>query len=134
MNIAFTPSYREMQRTSPRSIARRAALDVLSLLANATHGNAPLRSPRVQFLYLHHLFPDEVASFRGMMAFLARDHRFISHSEAVGRVKHGPIDAPYIAFSFDDGLKSCLTAAAVLEEFGTTACGQSTIGSGAGES
>jgi hypothetical protein len=27
-----------------------------------------------------------------------------------------------------------LTAAAVLEEFGTTACGQSTIGSGAGES
>jgi peptidoglycan/xylan/chitin deacetylase (PgdA/CDA1 family) len=81
-----------------------------------------LRRPRVQFLYLHHVLDDEVESFRQLLRLLVRDHTLIPYSEAVDRVLHGPIDKPYISFSFDDGLRSCLAAAEVLEEFGASAC------------
>jgi peptidoglycan/xylan/chitin deacetylase (PgdA/CDA1 family) len=57
-----------------------------------------------------------------LLADLARTHRFIGYSEAVERVAGGDIDAPYLAFSFDDGLKNCLRVAALLEEHGARAC------------
>ena len=77
---------------------------------------------RVQFLCLHHVFTDEVEPFRRLLRALAQDHRFIGYAEAVSRVWTGNIDRPYVCLSFDDGLKSCLTAARVMEEFGARAC------------
>ncbi len=52
---------------------------------------------------------------------MSLDHRFVSYSEAVGRVLSGDIDGSYIAVSFDDGLKNCLRAARIMGEFGATA-------------
>jgi peptidoglycan/xylan/chitin deacetylase (PgdA/CDA1 family) len=76
----------------------------------------------VQILYLHHLLEDEERGFRALLEHLARDHVFIPFGEAVDRICLGPIDRPYVAFSFDDGFQSCLRAADLLEEFGAHAC------------
>ena len=38
------------------------------------------------------------------------------------RIWTGDIDKPYIVFSLDDGLKSCLRAARIMGEFGIRAC------------
>ena len=81
-----------------------------------------LDMPRVQFLFIHHLLQDEVDSFRKLLRVLSLRHTFISYSEAVHRINTGNIDKPYICFSSDDGYKSNLRAAAVLAEFGISAC------------
>jgi peptidoglycan/xylan/chitin deacetylase (PgdA/CDA1 family) len=81
-----------------------------------------LAEPRVHFVVLHHVFPDEEPRFRALLADLQRTHRFIGYSEAVQRVASGNVDAPYLAFSFDDGLKNCLHAASVLEDYGARSC------------
>ncbi len=49
-------------------------------------------------------------------------HTFLSYSEAVDQVVSGPVDRPYVAFSFDDGLRSGLEAGRILESFGASAC------------
>ncbi|MDX6503604.1 MAG: hypothetical protein QOE29_729 [Gaiellaceae bacterium] len=106
-----------------RSVARHIALSTLSSLsAEGRHAERWLSRPRVHFVLLHHVFQDEEPGFRALLAELAETHRFIGYSEAVQRVATGGIDAPYLAFSFDDGLKTCLRAAALLEEHGTRAC------------
>jgi peptidoglycan/xylan/chitin deacetylase (PgdA/CDA1 family) len=71
---------------------------------------------------LHHVFPDEEVHFRALLGVLARDHTFISYSEAAERIAQGRIDRPYLAFSMDDGLKSCRRAAAILCEFDVRGC------------
>lgn len=106
-----------------RDSARLAALSSLFLWYKATGRlSAGLSKNRIQFLYLHHVFPDEEESFRGLLKILSRNHKFISYSEAVSRVQNGPADGRYLAFSFDDGLKNCLKAAEILKEFGAAAC------------
>lgn len=106
-----------------RGMLRHAALTTLSGLWQAGGMvDRALRRPRVHFLFLHHVFPDEEVQFRGLLRILARDHTFISYSEAVERTAQGRIDRPYIAFSMDDGLKSCRRAAAILSEFGAHGC------------
>jgi peptidoglycan/xylan/chitin deacetylase (PgdA/CDA1 family) len=77
---------------------------------------------RVQFLFLHHLFDDEIQPFRNFLTLLSKHHFFISYSEAVNRIKAGNIDKPYICFSSDDGYKSNVQLAKVLNEFGIKAC------------
>jgi hypothetical protein len=59
---------------------------------------------------------------RKLLARLARQHSFISYSEAVMRVRNGAIDRAYIAFSSDDGFASDLSLAALLDEFGARGC------------
>ncbi len=81
-----------------------------------------MQKNRVQFLFLHHLFDDEIASFRKLLQTLSKQHTFISYSEAVNRIKAGNIDKPYICFSSDDGYKSNTTLAKVFSEFGISAC------------
>jgi peptidoglycan/xylan/chitin deacetylase (PgdA/CDA1 family) len=77
----------------------------------------------VQILNLHHVFEDEEEAFRHLLEKLIQTgHRFVGYSEAVERIWRGELDAPYITFSFDDGLKSCLRAAAIMEPFGAKAC------------
>ena len=81
-----------------------------------------LERPRVHFLYLHHVFEDEEAGFRRILEEIARGHTIIDYSEAVARVRQGRIDRPYVTFSFDDGLKSCLRAGEILNEYDARAC------------
>jgi len=77
---------------------------------------------RVQGVYLHHLFPEEEVGFRNLLRALSRDHCLISYSEAIGRIKGGEIDRPYVCFSFDDGLKQNLRTGQILNEFGVPGC------------
>lgn len=106
-----------------RPAARHAALTTLAALQRLSGRDEPaLARPRVHFIYLHSVPPHEEAAFRGLLAELARRHRFVSYSEAVRRARFGPIDAPYAALSFDDGFKDGLAAARIMAGFGATAC------------
>jgi peptidoglycan/xylan/chitin deacetylase (PgdA/CDA1 family) len=62
----------------------------------------------------------EEEDFRALIADLARDHELIGYSRAVNLIRHGPIERPTVALSFDDGFASNIRAAAILEEFGAT--------------
>lgn len=106
-----------------RRVARRAALSVLT----TTYGLAKrldedLGRPRVQFFFLHEVREGQEEVLRAILGRLAAQHQFVTYSEAVERVRHGAIDRPYVAFSFDDGLRSSRIALEVLEEFGIRAC------------
>ena len=107
---------------------RHAALNVLSTAHNP---RSSLSTPRVQFIYIHHVFRDEEQGLRSLLLHLSKKHCFISHSEAVKRIKTGNIDQPYLAFSSDDGFHNNLIASRVFAEFDITACfflNPSTIG------
>ncbi|MEO7653206.1 MAG: hypothetical protein ABIZ80_22335, partial [Bryobacteraceae bacterium] len=106
-----------------RAVARRLALDVLARVDGASgRQSEALARHRVHLVYMHALEAREEMPFRVLLSALSKKHRFISHSEAVVRVLSGSIDAPYVSFSFDDGLKSCLRAARILDEFSAPAC------------
>lgn len=81
-----------------------------------------LDRPRVQFLYVHHVFKDEEAKMDRLMAHLARQHTFIPYGEGVDRVLRNEIDKPYICISSDDGFKNNLALAAILERHGAKGC------------
>jgi len=112
---------RDYDPPTVRGVARRCALDLLSSidrLRGRVHER--VRQPRTQILLLHHLFDDEVASFRRLLLALSRDHELIGYDEAVRRIGSRTHPRPAIAVSFDDGRRSCKIAADVLEEFQTT--------------
>jgi peptidoglycan/xylan/chitin deacetylase (PgdA/CDA1 family) len=119
----WTTSYRAIARPTARGIVRGLSLDALSRAGELTgRTERALARPRVHFIYLHHIFDDEVEAFRKLLASLTKTMTPISYSAAIERCLNGPIDKPYVAFSFDDGMKNCVAAARVLEEFGATAC------------
>lgn len=122
MTTRYTETYNETKRpTSVRSVARTVALEGFSLLEKL-RGDW-LARPQVHLVYLHHVFSDEVAGFKDLLTLLQKaGMEFISHGDAVARLASGKIDKPYASFSFDDGLKTCVTAAEILEDFGTTGC------------
>lgn len=105
-----------------RTVARGMALHGISAFYLMTGRMRSLSRNRVQFIYLHHLFPEEEAGFRNLLRALRRHHHLISFSEAVERVKTGTIDKPYLCFSFDDGLRQCRRAGQILSEFGVSGC------------
>jgi peptidoglycan/xylan/chitin deacetylase (PgdA/CDA1 family) len=105
-----------------RAVARHTVLDLLStfMSGKACELNS---SPRVHLLYLHHLFGYELEGFRKLLEWLSgQNYKFISHSEAVERVNRKDFDHIYISFSFDDGLKSCVDASRVMDEYGAKGC------------
>jgi peptidoglycan/xylan/chitin deacetylase (PgdA/CDA1 family) len=111
------------ENTPYRRAARAASLTMLSWAARLTgQMSARLRRPRVQFIYLHHVFADEEQGFYRLLQELAEQVTFISYTQAVDRVLAGAIDKPYAAISFDDGLASCARAARILRELGISAC------------
>lgn len=119
----YATRYEQLHSTDFRGVLRHIALSTLSTSHRITGGMASaLSRDRVQFLYMHHVFEDEEDSFRSLLQALSLEHRFVSYSEAVDRVLSGDIDGPYLAVSFDDGLKNCLSAARIMGEFGITAC------------
>lgn len=113
----------EVAPPTTRRIARHAALDVLAAGARLTarHRHALSRA-RVQHLYFHHVFEDEERGFQALLADLTQDHRFLPYSKSLERIWSGQLDAPYLAVSFDDGLKSCVTAGRILADRGISAC------------
>lgn len=119
----YLTRYAELQEGSFRSRVRHGLLSAVGGAAKTLENwTRILKTPRVQFLYLHYLFGDQRQAFRRLLDTLSREHQFISYTEAVRRVQEGRIDRPYIAFSFDDGLKNCLQAARLLDEYGAKAC------------
>jgi peptidoglycan/xylan/chitin deacetylase (PgdA/CDA1 family) len=124
--MQYTKQYSEFSALQPRSVRsalRYAALSALDLKGRLLSGNdAALRVPRVQMLFLHHIFEDEMEPFDRLLRELAQTHVFVSHSEAVRRILAGEHTEPCISFSSDDGLKNNLHAAEILERYGATAC------------
>jgi peptidoglycan/xylan/chitin deacetylase (PgdA/CDA1 family) len=120
---AYTDVYRGIHPVTPRSIARHAYLSAAALAAAVGGQTArAMRRPRVQFLFLHHVFRDQEDGFRAILRSLARDFTFIGYSDAVDRVLSGQIDRPYATVSFDDGYESCVRAAEIMAEFNAKAC------------
>ncbi|WP_159078011.1 MULTISPECIES: polysaccharide deacetylase family protein [unclassified Dietzia] len=108
-------------RSRTRKLARDAAVSALAR-ANSMRGytDKALTLPVIHFPYLHATPLGEAGKFRDLLQAISKTHHLISYSEAVTKVLEGPIDKPYASFSFDDGFKSNLLAARILEEFGTT--------------
>jgi peptidoglycan/xylan/chitin deacetylase (PgdA/CDA1 family) len=121
--VEYTQCRTQRNSLSIRGLLRHYLLSVLASYYQAV-GRVPqvLRRNRVQFLYLHHINDDEKDAFRNLLRTLAQEHCFISYTAATAMITDGNIDQPYITFSFDDGFKSCLQAAKIMEEFGAKAC------------
>jgi peptidoglycan/xylan/chitin deacetylase (PgdA/CDA1 family) len=80
-------------------------------LDHLLHPHVKKERNSIQFLYGHHLFKDEIENFKVVTAYLAKNFKIISYSEAVNLLKTGDIDDNYICFSFDDGMKNCMRIA-----------------------
>lgn len=120
---SWTTRFSQIHRPTWRGRARHAALSGLALGSKVIgRVDSALKRPRVHFVYLHHIFEDEVDLFRDLVKTLSSFMRPIDYSEGVERILSNRIDRPYLTFSFDDGFKNCLVAAKILEEFGARAC------------
>lgn len=119
----FVSRYSDCQPHGFRKIARHLALSGLAGFYNRTGlALGMLNTNRVQFIHMHFVFHDQIPDFRGMLALLSRHHQFIGYSEAVRRILNDEVDAPYVAVSFDDGIKNCLEIVPLLKEYGIHAC------------
>lgn len=106
---------------SLRAAVRMRALDWLSLVQKKP--NEALKVPRIQFLYIHHIFKDEEKELHELILWLQRtQHRFISYTEAHERILQNNIDQPYVVFSSDDGLRNNITAGKIFSLYGISAC------------
>lgn len=126
----FCDSYGTIRRGhwSLRVPLRKATLDLLATTVRLFDS----QESRIQFLYFHHIFPDEKQSFGRLLKALSEEYAFIPYSEAVAKVANGEIDGKFIAISSDDGFLNNLIAGEVLDEFGIKACfflNPATIGS-----
>lgn len=114
---------RDMNERSLRSVFRSVYIEAHSAKLRVTgEFGRLLASPRVHFVYLHHVFDDEIPNFRRTLEEIARTHQFVSYSKAVELVYSGRIDRPYACISFDDGLKTTKDASRVLDELGISGC------------
>ena len=125
-SLSFATSYaivKQYQRYTIKNKCRDLAINLAAPISQLFGIDKSLtKKKRIQFLFLHHLFDDEIAPFKKLLFELSKQHYFISYSEAVNRIKTGKIDKPYICFSSDDGYKSNTTLAEVLSQFGIKAC------------
>ncbi len=123
--MKFFRHYSEVKKLKPagiRGLARDVALNAFCLMEKWVNRGAELNKPRVQFVYLHHVFEDEEEGFRSLLNILSQQYTFISYSEAISKIIGNKVDKPYLSFSFDDGFKNNLRAAAILETFGVSGC------------
>lgn len=118
----YKSAYGAEAENGARRWIRHATLSSLAGVYRLSGRMAALDRNRIQFIYLHHIFQDEEAAFRRLLQFLSRRHTLIGYSEAVEKLWRGEIDRPYVCVSFDDGLKNCLSAARILDEFGVSGC------------
>lgn len=118
----YKSPYGAEAENSMRRWGRHLALTSLASVYTLSGRMSFLDRNRIQFIYLHHIFQDEEAGFRRVLQYLSRRHTLIGYSEAVERLWSGEIDRPYICISFDDGLKNCMRASRILDEFGVSGC------------
>lgn len=122
----FVENYADLPGTKKfdlRKVARKLALDTFSANPFGRQKmKLSLSRNRIQFLYLHHVFEDEVKSLDILLNELSKVHTFISYDDAVSKILEGNIDKPYVAISFDDGFKNNLKSLSVFENYGTSAC------------
>ncbi len=119
--MKYTTHFSELKKfwgLKPRNEIRTLALDALAIKNQFFFDETLLSIPRIQFLYFHHVFEDEVDTFEQFVAGLAKHHVFISHTEAVEKILNGTIDQAYICWSSDDGFKNNIQAAKILERYG----------------
>lgn len=117
----YLDNYKEIPTTlkhRTRFFLRNKALDILALKNNLTK----LNTPRIQFLYFHHVFKNEELKLELILKELLKSHIFISYSDAIKKLEEGNIDKPYICLSSDDGFKNNLRSSKVFKEFGISAC------------
>ena len=123
--MQFTEYYSDILKQRPQRLrgrVRRIALAGFALIDHLQGIDDILSKPRIQFIYLHHLFKDEEEKLKTLLQNLQRHHTFISYSDAVSKVLNAKIDKPYICFSLDDGFRNNLQAATILDAFGAKAC------------
>ena len=121
----FVETYSEIKRQYPfsaRQILRNLALSGLAKRDQFLGNKKLLKTPRIQFLYIHHSFKDELVQLDTLLSFLSNDHQFISHSDALKKILANNIDQPYIAISSDDGFKNNLLAAELLNKYNIKGC------------
>ncbi len=105
-----------------RDFLRNSVLDILSLKINLPNSEKLFKKPRIQFLYIHHVFDDEIENFDKSLFFLSKHYEFISYSKAVNKILTGDIDKPYICISSDDGFKNNLNAVKIMNKYGVKGC------------
>lgn len=123
--MQYTTNYYEIKdkkQRNLRSIVRNIALTGLSKKTQIINSGNLLEKPRIQFLYVHHVFDDEIDKFRILLKKLSAHHSFIPYSEAVEKIINNNIDKPYIVISSDDGFLNNLNAVKVMDEFGIKGC------------
>jgi len=121
MNNEFISQFEELRKIKPKTLRSRVrdlALTGLSMTASEKY----LNKPRVQFLYIHHIFQDEEKRLEALLQKLSKQHTFISYSDAVEKIRTRTIDKPYITFSSDDGLKNNLRGAEIMNKYNAKAC------------
>jgi peptidoglycan/xylan/chitin deacetylase (PgdA/CDA1 family) len=122
--VNFNTQYKDLisHKKTLRTGVRTLALDVLGSYYQVFGSDTDLQKPRIQFIYLHHVLADEITKFDLLIQHLSKKYTFISHSQAVLKLKAGTIDKPYISISFDDGFLNNLDAAAVLDRYNVKGC------------
>src|SRR6266498_627135 len=113
---------KELKLFNVRGHLRNIALSGLSVIDRVKSYEKELSRPRVQFLYVHHVFKDEEEKFDLLLKKLLADHTFISYSDAVEKVLKREIDKPYITISSDDGFKNNIRVAEILNRYAAKAC------------
>jgi peptidoglycan/xylan/chitin deacetylase (PgdA/CDA1 family) len=125
LQMTFVENYSQIKTVKPaglRGKLRSFALDLLCIKDKITGTDALLNKPRIQFLYIHHIFKDEEQHLDDLLKRLSEQHSFISYSDAVYKILTGEIDKPYICISSDDGFKNNIAAAEILNRYDAKAC------------
>lgn len=123
--MQYFNNYNEIKKLKPTGFKghlRKLALDALSVSDKITGADKYLKKPRIQFIYIHHVFRDEEMLLEQLLKKLSSHFTFISYSEAVEKILQGNIDKPYACISSDDGFKNNLKAAEILNRYGVKGC------------
>ncbi len=123
--MKYYNNYEEIKKLQPsrvRDCFRVCALNGLSTIDKIRGIQDELNKPRVQFIYIHHVFKDEEKNLDKLLKQLALNHCFISYSDAINIILKRQIDKPYISISSDYGLKNNFRAAEILNAYGAKAC------------
>lgn len=96
---------------------RDIALNILSINAKVDKN-----FKGIQFLYFHYIYDDEIKNAEKIIAWIAKNFKVISYSEATDRILNNNIDDYYICFSSDDGLKSNLIASRIFKKYNISCC------------
>lgn len=121
----FTTTYKQVKKNKPkdfRGFARDLALNGLAFKTKFPNAKNIFKKPRIQFLYIHHVFDDELENFDKLLYLLSKHHSFISYSAAVDKILTGNIDKPYICISSDDGFKNNLAASKIMDKYEVKGC------------